>query len=147
MEDSEGFFCSGDGCWLSLEETEDNEGFLRSCSVEGLWRRPWLTAGLSTGRREVGRGIPELGLGIPEGCSMLTRSLSLARARALSLSLSAAAVSVAGRAWCRRVAHRAGGSMSNQRIRSGGRLARNCKIISRFGHGAAATAGRVHTRV
>jgi hypothetical protein len=35
MEDSEGFFCSDGGCWPGLE-IDDREGFLRSCSVEGV---------------------------------------------------------------------------------------------------------------
>lgn len=140
MEDSDGFFCSGAGCWLSLDETEDSEGFLRSCSVEGLWRRPWLAAGLSTGRREVGRGIPELGLGIPEGCSMLAlalRGLSLS----LSLSLFAGAAAVAGRAWCRRVAHAQ--PEDTLRRKACPQLQDNFAIRP----WAAATASRVHTRV
>lgn len=52
---------------------EDSDGFLRSCSLDGVERSwLWLPAGLSTGRREVGRGIPEEGRGIPEaeGCSI-----------------------------------------------------------------------------
>jgi hypothetical protein len=45
---------------------------LRSCSVDGVDRSwLWLPAGLSTGRREVGRGIPDDGRGIPEGCSIV----------------------------------------------------------------------------
>ena len=52
----EGFFCNDGGG----RERDERDGFLRSCSVEEAGRSwDWLLDGLSTGRRDVGRGIPE----------------------------------------------------------------------------------------
>lgn len=77
------FFCN-DGCgWLgfdidemegllrtcSVEEMEEIEAFLRKCSVDEAGRSwDWLPEDLSTGRREAGRGIPDVRTGMEEGC-------------------------------------------------------------------------------
>jgi hypothetical protein len=62
-----GFFCDDGGG----RERDEMDGFLRSCSVDETGRSCcWLAEALSTGNRDVGRGIPER-TGIEDGVSMV----------------------------------------------------------------------------
>jgi hypothetical protein len=75
-DDTEDFFCSVGGGWLVLD-SDVTEGFLRSCSVDAGERScDWPPEDLSTGSRDVGRGIPDR-TGMPDVCwSMVVRGLN-----------------------------------------------------------------------
>lgn len=71
------FFWSGT-VGAAGRDSEETDGFLRSCSVEaGARSWEWLPAGLSTGRREAA------GLGMPEGRGMLEGAGSMVWLRPL----------------------------------------------------------------
>jgi hypothetical protein len=67
------FFWSEGGGWLALD-VDDTEDFLSCCSVDaGARSWDWLPEDLSTGSRDVGRGIPDR-TGMPDDwCSMVER--------------------------------------------------------------------------